>query len=329
MDNKDIRYAYALNSSENLVHISEVIDRKQSFRCPGCTIALTPALGKIRKHHFRHDENGCGFESYLHNAAKNAFYTRFVQAKEKKLPLPIVLESQIQCRSFKAQILNKSGKACISTIDAIYDLTTLFERAQLEHRDTDTKLIPDILLTHSSPPKHKCYIEIFVTHRCSDDKVGQGIPIIEFNVQNEEDIEYVRSGKYDQSNEAIKLHHFKVKIKYTNECSKACPENSTPIGQWSTSLSGRLSKEVRILSEVKHDVSETKSCWPDAIEGNAERLLIKSMLKHNDPENSFPNCFRCNNFSSHLKNQITCRRKESTVSYDEARKCMHYEVSVD
>ncbi|MDP2560761.1 hypothetical protein [Psychrobium sp. 1_MG-2023] len=329
MDNKDIRYAYALNASANLVHISEVTNRNETFKCPGCGIELTPALGEIRKHHFRHGKNGCGFESYLHSAAKITFYNRFIQAKHNKHPLPILLARRINCRSYKADILNKSGLECISIVDAEYDLTKLFDKAQLERCDADTNLVPDVLLTCANLPKQKCYIEIFVTHQCSENKVAQNIPIIEFDVKSEEDIEYIKNGIYNQSSPIITLHHFKVKDRNIDECRESCSEKNRAIALWSISPAGRLSKELCALSQIKQEVLQTRTCWPDVIDEQMERLLIKSMLELKDPENDFPNCFRCKSFLYHSKNRITCKIKDHLVGYDEAKICMHYEVSID
>lgn len=69
-----VQHAFALNNEDTLTHISEV-KRSDPYICPDCGNTLTPVLGKNNAKHFRHTEECCSLESYLHKCAKKRSYT--------------------------------------------------------------------------------------------------------------------------------------------------------------------------------------------------------------------------------------------------------------
>jgi len=325
MESKAIRYAYAINSDNELIHISEVKENEQ-LKCPSCNINMIAAKGRFMQHHFRHGENGCGYESYLHQSAKIAFFNKFTTAKDQNQPLELKLNRAVECNSPKASILEKINKKCLSTTTANYDLTTLFEIAELEKKDSKTGLTPDVLLTNNFPNLHKCYIEIYVTHKCSEDKISSEIPIIEFEVKDEKAIKYIRNGKFNENDQLLKVYHFKPKNKIINQCVHTCSNASEKINIWSLSLSGRLIKKQCNLASLDNHELHIKNCWPNEIMKTQEDNLIKEMLELNDPHSYYPNCIRCKFYQDRQGSKISCSIKSNTPDYIEANLCMHYEV---
>ena len=71
--------------------------------------------------------------------------------------------------------------------------------------------IADLYCESYTNPNSSIFIEIFVTHECSQEKKSSGIRIIEFAIQLEEDIlNIVNSTKLIES-EKVRLYKFKRK----------------------------------------------------------------------------------------------------------------------
>ncbi|KPV95717.1 hypothetical protein AN214_02285 [Pseudoalteromonas sp. P1-9] len=163
------QYTYANDYSGVLTHISNAV-KHRTYTCPGCCEEMIVVKGKVKEHHFRHNNATCSYESYLHNAAKNAFYKRF---KESIDPIALILERTIICKSKKKSFLQDDSISCTSLTEAKYNIRSLFNEAFLELYDKKTGFTPDVMLSNSDNDS-KCYIEIFVTHECSEDKIASG-----------------------------------------------------------------------------------------------------------------------------------------------------------
>jgi len=207
MENTSATYVYALDSTDTLVQICDA-QRNVKYKCPGCKRKLLPIKGEVRAAHFRHDNATCSYESYLHNAAKIAFCNAFNTAKNNAKPVILQLVRQIICSTPKMKFIkNKSN--CTSTIDANYNLTALFDLAELEKYDNNTALIPDVLLSSYDTNKY-CYFEVCVTHACSQNKIDSGVPIIEIHVSCEEDIQFIKGLNFSVYDPRLTLHNFNV-----------------------------------------------------------------------------------------------------------------------
>ena len=79
------KYHYAIDQDDHLIHIDEVTseDRDNNhYHCVGCGEEMSPVLGDIRDHHFRHKKVHCSRESYLHKLCKRKLKERFDSQKE-------------------------------------------------------------------------------------------------------------------------------------------------------------------------------------------------------------------------------------------------------
>ena len=67
------------------------------------------------------------------------------------------------------------------------NLKDYYDICSIETRVEDG-FIPDVLLTHSEHKERELYIEIFVTHACSEEKINSGKRIVELELNTMEDL---------------------------------------------------------------------------------------------------------------------------------------------
>ena len=102
---------------------------------------------------------------------------------------------------------------------ATYDLTKTFTFISEEQRDGE--LIPDVLLKTKSG--EKIYIEIAVTHHSSNNKITSGTRIIEFSLNEEEDLDIFNQTKISFFSDDIETFNFNpapINRKLEKQCHK-------------------------------------------------------------------------------------------------------------
>lgn len=315
------QYAYANDCSGVLTHISNVI-KHNSYTCPGCREEMVAVKGKVNVHHFRHNNASCSYESYLHNAAKNAFYNRFNESKE---PIALILKRAITCQSKKKSFLNDDSISCTNLVEAKYNLRSLFNEATLELYDKSTGFTPDVMLFNTDNDS-KCYIEIFVTHECTEEKIASGIPIIEISVNDENDIKYIQESDFSINDINISLYNFSAKEKSVKECHQNCSLTSHKFETWTLSSSGRLNKLEKPFNHLSEDELSLNNCWPVTLDKVIKTESIINLVKEMDPGNIYSNCLKCTNSSAWDDGQVSCTIKHSNVPYTEAKVCKYYKV---
>lgn len=165
-----ILYDYAIDSQGLIAYINEVNSQNKSqYKCIECDGEMIARTGDLNKWHFAHKKDAnCSGEGYLHKLAKRVF----LENKSKQI---------FSHKQFSFSILNDLNGNLAEVFDN-WD----YEKAVGKYR-------ADILLS-SSKHDYKVMIEIKVTHGLTIDKISSGIPIIEINIQNQEDIEHLKSG---------------------------------------------------------------------------------------------------------------------------------------
>lgn len=165
-----ILYDYAIDSQGLIAYINEVNSQNKSqYKCIECNGEMIARTGEINKWHFAHKNiENCSGEGYLHKLAKRVFF------ENKAMQI-------ISYKEFIFPMLN----------DSKGNLSDVFDN--WEYEKAVGKYRADILLS-SSKHDYKVMIEIKVTHGLTIDKISSGIPIIEINIQNQEDIEHLKSG---------------------------------------------------------------------------------------------------------------------------------------
>ena len=318
-----VQYAYALDNQGILTHISDA-ERSNTYTCPGCKIPLIPVLGETNAKHFRHSEECCALESYLHRCAKEAFFYCYEQALNKATPIKLELKRTVYCNSVRLKLLRNKKSQCQKSVPARYNLTEFFGQVQLERRDSDTGLKPDVMLSDPSGNK-RCYVEICVTHPCTQEKIETGIPILEFKIETVDDIQMLLSGSYSVSDKRLSAYNWRPPSQTVNICSAPCKFDDIEMSVWSLSDSGRLNEQKLPFTEVDPAVHSNINTWPKAVSFTALSENLRSFLLHKDPDSQFPNCLLCRHSSQWASGYMLCNSKAKQVPYTDARQCANYE----
>lgn len=212
-------YSYANNSSGELINIS-IAQRSEKYFCPICGELMTPHMGQKRKWHFVHKNIGnCSYESYLHKLAKVRIRQAFLSSEHFFLSYKAKAICSCECPFI-------GSPKCEGEKPVEFDLRRFYDNCEIEA--PYHKYRADLLLTSSKKPKlPPVLIEIRVTHRCKEDKINDGVRIIEIPIQSELQIDNIvnvckleavreKSSDYGFCNEEeITLYNFN-KVEYFN-----------------------------------------------------------------------------------------------------------------
>lgn len=188
-----VTYQYAQSDDGSEKHISQVtVEYREThkFTCVGCNKKMEAVLNVTRTEPFyRHSGTRCSLETYLHRMGKKLFKELF--EKNRRLGAPLNIDHHIihQCGVEKCKY--GCSQNCRSQ-DKLrkYDLLAIFTDIAIEETDTTTgladRLIPDILLTNAMGDK--LYVEIYVKHPVTKEKIASGVPIVEIHLESEDDL---------------------------------------------------------------------------------------------------------------------------------------------
>lgn len=319
-----IQYAYALNGQGTLTHISDAL-RSHTYTCPGCKSLLTPVLGEINAQHFRHSKECCALETYLHKCGKEAFFYRYQQALSRAVPISLELERRVSCNGARLALVRDNISQCLEPVPARYNMTKFFDLAELEKRDKTNGLQPDVMLRDTAGQR-RCYIEICVTHPCSQEKIDTGIPILEFKIQSAGDIEMLFSGSYSIKDKRLSVFNWNPPSQVVDNCGDSCSVGNVGMSVWSLSDYGRLNERIVPLAEVDLLTSSYVNTWPRSLTGAELVKKLRTFIRHADPHALFPNCIMCQQAGRWEDGYLQCRSKAKLVPYTEARQCAIYKV---
>jgi hypothetical protein len=216
----DIMYKYALTQNNELMDIenlTKVNIKDNEYDCISCGEKLIPKLGNIRAHHFSHyDSNICSKETYLHKLGKIVFYINYIKCIENNLEYNIEYEFTKECNYY----FKKYNKLCNYQEGQKYNLIKYFPN--IEYQKKDNNFIPDLLLIDKNN-KNKIYVEIFVTHRVTDEKINSKNRIIEISIKEENDIELIKSNNLSYKDRRISFYNIQknnVKDNCNGQCKK-------------------------------------------------------------------------------------------------------------
>lgn len=183
-----IKYHNVYDSEGNIVEIKQVTLQNRTsmqFFCIGCDAEMEAVLGQKKQHHFRHKDKGnCSPETYYHRLAKRILKCRF-----ETLPQFLVkYYVRNECpKSTKCELKKRyNWKDCSSVVLKTVNLKDYFDTCEEEVYYKGFKA--DLMLTHSEYSDRKpVFLEVAVTHDCTQEKINSKIRIIETKVQNEVD----------------------------------------------------------------------------------------------------------------------------------------------
>ncbi|MDO5394993.1 MAG: competence protein CoiA family protein, partial [Bacteroidales bacterium] len=178
-------YGYANNSIGELINVATA-QRNEDYFCPICGESMTPHMGKVRRWHFVHKNTGnCSYESYLHKLAKLKIKQAFLSSEHFMLSY----KAKAIC-SFDCPFI--TSPKCEGEKPVEFDLRKFYDTCEIEA--TYHQYRADLLLTSSTNPKlPPVLIEIMVTHKCTEDKISDGVRIIEIPIQSEKHIDDIVS----------------------------------------------------------------------------------------------------------------------------------------
>ena len=313
-----VQYAYAKTDENESVHIRKAF-RNGKYLCPSCHELMIPVLGDHKAKHFRHHKAVCSYESYLHQAAKIAIYHRLLNEDT----VPLILPREAECRDAKAELLAGCHAPCKMLIPALYNLKALFNQVELEQYDADTGLKPDVLLTNASS-QAKCYIEIYVTNPSSKEKIGSGVPILEFHVTSEADITALLSNDLSSEDTEMTHYNFKLKSRVTDRCLDQCHHAKVEIDKWKLNSNGRLQQQTCRYKDIDHTAASTSTAWPKSLAPQEQLTRLQNLIKRSDSLNAHANCINCIFASNWDNGFLHCSKKHTKVPYTEAKLCAQY-----
>lgn len=186
-NNRTVKYYSAFDEADNLVRIDDVTKencKQHTYRCPKCKDPMTPALGDKIKHHFRHKSDHCSFESYLHKVAKLRFKEEFERRDKFLIRADVVngCDRFDECPLRKNQLIDGCKYICKKDLN----LKDYYDVCELEKKYED--FTADVLLSDSQGKYNPMFLEIYVSHPCEEEKIQSGVPIIEFKIKDEEEL---------------------------------------------------------------------------------------------------------------------------------------------
>jgi len=221
MKKQEPEFLFAFDENQNLVNVNNLEreqKRKTIYTCIGCNSELIPALGKVKKKHFRHKHIVCSGETYFHRLAKETFYQTYKSCLENNEPFYIEIEQHYYCDKWLTLNNNVPCKINCEKKQQ-YDLTKYYNNIKIEQRDGNLK--PDLLLIHKDENKsnEKVYVEIKVTHKSSEEKQKSNTKIIEISISSEEDIRKIETKKlieFDDRYSSDKKQLSELKVEFFN-----------------------------------------------------------------------------------------------------------------
>lgn len=318
VNEKAVQFSYAKTDGNKLVHIGAA-ERNGKYLCPGCHEPMVPVLGEHKARHFRHHKAVCSYESYLHQAAKMAIYHRLLNEDTVTLTLARVA----QCKSPKADLFAGFHEPCNVFIPARYNLKTLFNQVELEQHDPETGLKPDVLITNTNS-KAKCYLEIYVTHPCSVEKISSGIPILEFHVTSEADITALINSELSADDTNLTHYNFKPSGRVVQHCLDQCKHAQVEIDTWKLSATGRLQKQTIKYQNADHTEINPNNAWPKSLAAQEQLTRLRKLIQEADPASIHANCVNCVYANNWDDGFLNCNKKQAKVPYTEAKLCAQY-----
>jgi len=212
---------YAVSKSGKVLHIEEAHANGEDCFCLYCGCKLIKKCGKLRAWHFAHDTHygndvakNCSYESYLHSLAKKRIKKWFDESESIILyyKQPFVCEFQHDCK------WKYSENECIEYREESVNLKDCLKECRVEETVyiNGNTFRPDLYWINPQKPENNIFIEINVTHECTEQKIDSQARIIEFDIQSEEDIDNIINNEIRESDK-VRFYNFNPSYKNDEE----------------------------------------------------------------------------------------------------------------
>ena len=224
----EVTYKRVYDKNDEIVDISTITEENRRFEyySIGSHTPMEPVLGEERQHYFR-AKKGYKFnaKTELHEYSKKVLKYRFDHDEH----FYIQLLQQPKCKHSESCIFydsEETDKFCcgqLGSIDYItYDLKDYYDTAILEGEYGG--FVADVLLTDSkNKERNPIFLEVAVTHMCSEEKKNSGNKIIELIVNGERDAYAEITQNFEEAEIDINFYEFTeyyLKDKCCHYCTK-------------------------------------------------------------------------------------------------------------
>lgn len=202
-----VQFLYAQDESGKMVNIKVAKGQDSKFFCPHCKDEMIRKCGPKREWHFAHKNAKCQYDQYLHTLAEIKIQEWWNSSEEIK----IELEQSLVCPK-KDECKYKGNHSCLKTEAKTYNLKDWFSNCKREKEfitKDDKKFIPDLLCPNKHDPDKPLFLEICVTHPCTQEKIKSRIRIIEFVIKSEKDLDAI-IGQTIKKSDKINLYNISI-----------------------------------------------------------------------------------------------------------------------
>ena len=208
-------YSYSLDKNGMLVHVHNAQKGNEYF-CPCCGAIMIPKQGVKKRWHFAHKGNlgHCSYETYLHKLAK----LRIRECFNTSPKFTISFHSTSTCNVSNCPL----GTTVPCTWNPLksFDLKEYYDKCEEEVSIDNFRA--DLIITNTKRNREPILIEIYVSHKSTEEKLRSGYRIIEVHIESEEDINQIISSSQikesegcldrleQKSNDKIIFYNFKA-----------------------------------------------------------------------------------------------------------------------
>ncbi len=182
-----VKYKRVFDKEDNIVDISNITpeNKQAEYYSIGTHTPMIAVLGEKRQHYFRAKRGyELNPETELHNYAKSIFKYRFDTEEQ----FYIMYDKEKICLKKDCIFYDEYSKGCksLEKIPCKFDLKQYYDTATIEGGYNG--YVADVLLTSSTHSSRvPVFLEIYVTHPCSKEKINSNNKIVEVNVTCEND----------------------------------------------------------------------------------------------------------------------------------------------
>ena len=179
-------YSYSMDKDLHLVNVTDAI-KGNDYYCPCCGKTMIPRQGNKRRWHFAHKGSlgDCSYETYLHKVAKKRICECF--NKSQQFTISFHLKSTCAIRECPLG----TSQPCSWNSTRIVDLKKYYDHC--EEEVAIDKFRADLMLSNQLNNTPPVLIEIYVTHKSTEEKLNSSHRIIEIHIESEDDIDQIVS----------------------------------------------------------------------------------------------------------------------------------------
>lgn len=179
-------YSYSMDKDLHLVNVIDAI-KGNDYYCPCCGKTMIPRQGSKRRWHFAHKGSlvDCSYETYLHKVAKK----RICECFNKSQRFTVSFQPKSTCAIVECPL--GASQPCSWNSTKVFDLKKYYDHC--EEEVAIDKFRADLMISNQSNNTPPVLIEIYVTHKSTEEKLNSSHRIIEIHIESEEDIEQIVS----------------------------------------------------------------------------------------------------------------------------------------